>query len=536
MTAARAGIMAYNQAALVALDENWDAYGARLSRYQMFEHYYANTVYSRLALSSASHKHLESLYKHIRAIYNPVKRQNDLLVSYVYGGSLDMEHLSGGAIPLVFDNKALQGALRNVYTWSRWSEQKSLFVRQGALYGDVGLKVVDDRAAQKVRLEVLHPSKIKAVDTNSVGDVKAVVIEYEITAPPSASVLLPDRMTWTPDKSYTYTEMIDAQRFQTLRDGKPFAYYADASGALVSEWSNEYGFVPLVLAKHADMGFEWGGNAFHSALRKIDEINDSASILNDQVRKSVNALWYFAGVRANTELVASTDDRDKVPAIYGPAESQPFAMVFPLDIPGASANIRDMLMELERDMPELALQRVREQGGSFTAPGIRAAYSDAIGRIQEARGNYDAAFVRALQMAVSVGGVGGYRGFESFSLASYASGEIDMHVLDRPVIADSLSSQDRLTALASVSGQPPPIQRLMLKELAYSAAEIEDVVTAAQEAAEVAQRNAVRGAVEALLGTPTNDEEQANDQAQIPSGVVAPTANAITTIVDGAAG
>jgi hypothetical protein len=460
-----AGWSAYNQAALAPTDaDHWDAYSARQFRYRHYEHYYHNTIYSALAAQAASHRQREKLYKHIRAIYNPVARQNDLLVSAVYGGSLDLEHLTGGAIPLLFDHPALPEALRRVFVWSRFGEQKSLYVRFGALYGDVALKVVDDVERRKVRLEVLHPGALKQVTLDAVGNVKRAVIEY-----PDADA------DGTP---FVYTEIIDGDSFQTFRDGSPHAFAHDAAGQPVARWDNPYGFVPLVIAGHKATGRIWNANAFGHALRKIDEVNDLASLIHDQVRKSVSTLWYFAGVRAPTEMTAAVEDKDALPALYGPADSQPHAMIADAPIGEALAALRELLAELERDMPELALQRIREQGGSFSAPGVRAAYSDAIGRITEVRGSYDHALVRALQMAVSIGGFRGWRGFARFGLSSYAAGDLDMLIRDRPVIGDSLSVSERLAALARVAEQPPAIQRLMLRELDYGDAEIAAVTGA----------------------------------------------------------
>lgn len=480
MSASRAFLNAFNERALVP-DElfDWDEYASRLFRYHHYESYYQNTIYSTLSTYAQQHKNKYGLYQHTRGVYNPVARQNNLLVSSIYGGSIDFEHMTGGAIPLVFDNAALEEALRNVFIWSRFNELKSLYVRWGANLGDVALKIVDDRQAQKVRMEILHPGKIRDAEFDSVGNVKAVTIEYERDeeTPPGQPTRFGILSAVSTPKTYLYTERITQEKFETFKDGEPFAYYNDANGNPTPAWDNEYGFVPLVIANHKETGLRWGANSFHNVTRKIDEVNDFASLLNDQVRKSVNVLWYFAGVRQASQLEASSSVRDEVPAIYGPPESQPHAMIANLPIDQALAALQEMLSELERDMPELALQRIRESTGAQTAPGVRAQYSDAIGRITEARGNYDAALVRGLQMAVSVGGYNRYDGFAGFDLNSYDAGELDFYIKDRPVIGDSLSVTERLTVLGSVGDKPAAIQKLILKELDFSADEIDEVIT-----------------------------------------------------------
>lgn len=450
--AAYMGVRAYDPAALSPGESGvWDTLAARLFRYGHYEHYYHNTIYSALEKSAALHRSREKLYKHIRAIYNPVARQNDLLVSLIYAGALDLETLTGGAIPLWFDNPAAARALRRVLMDSRFASLKSLYVRFGALYGDVGLKIVDELERGRVWIEVIHPALVREIAIDSGGEVEAVTLEYSRAD--------------ADGQPYTYTEIIDRERFRTFKNGAPHAFHADLDGRRVAAWANPYGFVPFVLAGHKPVGGVWSMNAFGHALRKIDEINDLASLLNDQVRKSVNTMWYFAGVRGAGELVAAVDDKDALPAIYAPPDSQPHALIADAPLADALNALRELLAEVERDMPELALQRIRENRGELSAPGVRAAFSDAIGRVSDMRAGYDGALARALRMAVAVGGWRGYAGFESFSLLSEERGDLALMIRDRPVIDESLSVSERLRALASLAGQPEDVRRLMLREL-----------------------------------------------------------------------
>jgi hypothetical protein len=232
------------------------------------------------------------------------------------------------------------------------------------------------------------------------------------------------------------------------------------------------------------MGLKWGAASFHAQYSHIDEVNDAASILNDSIRKAVNPPWYFAGATAGNLSLGSGDDtginkKDELPAIFGPEGSQPYPMVQNIDIAAAGANIDRMLQEIERDMPELALHRLRDSG-NLTAPGVRTAYTDALNKAKEAQGNYDDGYIRAQQMAVSIGGYRGYEGFESFNLESYDNGDLQFYVKPRPVIGDSLSKQERITAFTSMGSAPLPIQRLMLRELDVDETEIEEIIAEQQ--------------------------------------------------------
>lgn len=501
----------FNGRALIPEEQyGWDTFQARAFRYSHNASYYNNTVYSSLIQYAQLHKSAYNLYKHTRGVYNPVSRQNDLLVSYIYGGSINFEHMDTGAIPILSDDEALLEALRQVFAWSRLGELKSLFIRWGAQFGDVVLNVVDDREHQKTRLEVLHPAKIRAAEFDMVGNIQAVTIEYRKTDdPPQPAPGLLGLVTPSVVRPYVYTQTIDKAWFRTFKDGEPHAYVKDANGKPISEWPNEYGFVPMVIANHKETGLHWGEASFHNSRRKIDEVNDFASLLNDQVRKSVNVLWYFAGVQSQAELKPSTDDRDQTPAIYGPKDSQPHAMIANLPIDQALNTLKEILRELEMDMPELALQQVREQSRPLTAPGIRAGYSDAIGRITEARGNYDHALVRALQMALSIGGFNQYKGFEPFDLDSYDAGDIDFTIAERPVIDDTLSKTEKLMALSTVGTQPIEVQKLILKELDYPDEDIQAVTNEAAANKQASAQNAANA-----NGQPSSDPNEAQATQQ----------------------
>lgn len=461
MAAAQAAIYTFNERALVASEDyDWDNVNARLFRYALAEAYYSNIVYRDIATFSGTLKAQHSLYRSIRGVYNPVYRLVEAYGAKVYGGTLDFEDLSAGAIPIRMATPELMDAIKQVWLWSNWQNDKTLYVRTGAKLGDSAIKIVDEPDKGRVRMEVLHPGKIKDITVDAVGNVKAATIEYR-------------QYDAEKDRWFTYTEKItktnpQTVHFATFRDGKPYAFNADTAGNPMPEWDVPYGFIPLVVVHHKNVGMQWGANAFNAARDKIDEINDAASLLNDQTRKAVNVLWYFAGVAGAKELSVSTNtasddkDRDKMPAIYGPADSVPTPMIANVDIAAASEIIAQMLLELERDMPELALHRLRE-GGNLTAPGVRAAYDDAVSRFKEAQGVYDDGLIRAHKMAVTIGGFRGYDGFAGFGLDSYERGDLDHIIAERPVVGDDLSKSEKINALQAA--QAP--SWLILQELGY---------------------------------------------------------------------
>ena len=109
-------------------------------------------------------------------------------------------------------------------------------------------------------------------------------------------------------------------------------------------------------------------------------------------------------------------------------------------------HIDKLLEELERDMPELAMHRLR-MGGQQTAPGVKASYNDAIDRFQEAQGNYDDGLSRAISMGVAIGGFRRYEGFQGYNLETFTSGQQDFYIKSRPVIDDELGKAEKITFL-----------------------------------------------------------------------------------------
>jgi len=478
---------------------------ARFQRYEIWEAYADNEMYS--SGQSMVRKLQNRLYSNIRAVMNAAPRVVDLFAYYVYVGNIDMDHLTGGAIPIVTEDETIKDSIRQVFKWSNWNALKELFVRHGATYGDSFIKVVDDREHKKVYMEPLHPSRVWDMELDNRCNTKSIVIQYQRDEEPdlaNMAVGLNGVDSTSAKQSYTYTEIITKEKFQTFKDGKPFAFYTDANGNPVSEWTNEYGFVPVVAVQHQNTGLKWGANAYWKVIRKIDELNDVSSLLNDQIRKIVIPILKAMGISKKKKADGSSDlefsspsegGKDNLNILYIPKETDLQPVTTQIDVAGVTGVGIGLKGEIEADLPILALQQIRSNGGDLTQPGIEAAYADAIASISTARANYDMGTVRALQMCLTIGGYNGYEGFAGFSLDSYDSGAMEFSIKARPVIAVGISQSEKLTALSSINSMNPALQKVALKELGYS----DDVIDEVTQAAEEATRNAVRGLADSVF-------------------------------------
>lgn len=475
--------------------EDWDNVGFRIVRYQMADAMFHNTVYDKLNIWATKLKDHYRLYKHIRSIYNPVHRYVTLMTAYMFGGEIDFESLTDGALPISADDERIIDGMRQLLIDSRWQQRKSLYARQCSLYGDTFIHVADDRMRQMVYFEVLHPSRVKDITTDPQGNIQYIMIEYT-------------RLD-NDGQPHVYTMVITPEMYQTFRDGEPFAYYADRSGTLLPEWPNEYGFVPVVHVPFDDIGKKFGMTGYASSLPKIHELNDAASLLNDNIRKHVNLGFWVSGGQKGDLKADKTDRHESIMLLYGQAGSTVTPLVSPIDIAGALSNLDSQLREIERDLPSLALQRIRENSSQLTAPGVRTAYSDAIGLIREARGNLGDGIVRASKMALSIGGYNGYDGYQGFDLLSYERDELDFHIRPHPVIADQLTAGEEMTALQSLNTSKRDV--LILRKLNYSDEEIAEIENEEMENRERQTREAI-----ARLSSVIRGDDDDEDDGEMP--------------------
>ncbi len=436
-----AGIKAFREPYLVADLENDSQFSdinARRFRYSLYWAFFENSAYRSIHTWSQKYKIDYGLYRYIRNIYNPAYRLGEFWRTFLMGGTLDPDAGSGekvpSCLPIKTDNEALRPAIAKLWRWSNWQLQKDIMTLYGPVLGDVAIKVIDDTARQKVYLEVVHPMTLSEIDLDSFGNVKAYRID-EIREDPRSNN----------HKTVTYTEIADRiggdlVRYRTYLDGSPYAWNGSSD-----EWNVDYGFIPMVTIQHVNVGLSWGWSELHAARTKIQEVDDLASKFHDQIRKTVDAPWLFAGVdkgsllKKTTETAATSDQpapgREEIPALWGPVGSDVKPLIAPLDLGAVGGEIASSLKELERDYPELQMDIWTVQGDP-SGRALRIARQRPESKVNQRRGAYDDGMVRLHQMAVAIGGHREYGPeFASFSLESYAEGALDHSIGKRSVFA-----------------------------------------------------------------------------------------------------
>jgi len=514
------GLRAFREAYMSAdtLDEEeFGDFDVRKLRYYIYWAFFENTVYrSRIHTWSTSYKKQHALYKYIRSLYNPAFRLGDFWQAHLMGGLLDPLAGDGqaepSALPIIVppentNDVALRAAISQLWKWSNFQSRKDIFTLYGAVMGDTGLRVVDDTKRKKVYLEVIHPGTISDVTLDPFGHVKAYEIQEEREHPDCAG------------RTVTYTEVAERDGrsvvYKTLLDGEPYAW-----NGVAAEWAEPYGFVPVVLCRHNDVGLDWGWSELHPARSKFHEVDDLSSALSDQIRKTVNVIWLFTGQnKPKTPTLTGADSstsrpepgREEINALYASnPQADVKALVAPLNIADTTTYLSMLLERLEEDYPELRYEKLR--AAQVSGEALREARKPVEEKVVQRRTNYDNGLVQAQMMALSIGG---YRKiFPGFGLESFEAGALDHSIGKRSVFTiDPVSELERdklfweVGELAGKAGVP--LSRF-LKLQNWTDEQIAEVV----DSEEYLQKQELRSAALLGLGAMSMEREGEEEAGQ----------------------
>lgn len=442
----RLGLSAFREAFLTSevVDvTDWSDQEARTLRYAINWAQYEQTSYRDVHKWATAYRKQFALYKYIRPIYNPAYRLGEFWKGHLFGGLLDSDAGEKGAMPIATENEALRVAIAHLWKWSRWQVQKDILTVRGTILGDAAVRVVDDTARERVYLDLLHPGHLQFVDRDPFGNVKGYAIRENRPDPRKAA------------RTVVYTEIVSREGenvvYETFLNGEPYAWPDNVDqGQAVSRWTEPYGFVPLVVVQHNDVGLEWGWSELHPIRSKVQEVDDIAAQVSDHARRTVNPDWLASGMTkpATTPHLRGTTDtgadattarpfpgREELKVLYAPTGAKMDALVAKLDLGNVLLHLDGILKEIERDMVELS-QDIHTASGDASGRALRTARQPVITKVVQRRANYDAGMVAAQQMAIAIGGFRGYEGYEGFGLDSYDKGDLDHSIAARPVFEE----------------------------------------------------------------------------------------------------
>ena len=464
---------------------SWDA---RRTRYAILWAFYQNNAYRDIHAWSTLYRTKYGLYKYVRHIYNPTKRLADFWKTHLLGGELAIseEKNAFNTLPIILGDNAkkdLFDSISQLWLDSNWRLKRTLLPLFGVVMGDVGIRIVDDTVRGKVYMQTIHPSTVKDVDLDDLGNVKGYEIVEERQDPDKE------------DRTVIYRETAEREGdlvvYRTYKDDELY-YWGDASDGK-PEWSEDYGFIPMVWLNHNDVGLDYGESELHSKRVTIHALDDLASIIVDHSRKAMQSPKLFAGIKGKAAITPVYSDsytdrpqpgREEMIALYtSNAQAKALSLLEPLDYMGISKVIADINVELEKDFPELRADHVAEEGGGDKASGkaLRVARQATTNKADDLlRPRYDTALVTAHKMALSIGGHRNYEGYDGINLDSFGKGELDHSIGSRPVFdsdpADELELEGKFwdnAAKAKGVGVDLPIY---LKRHGWSEEDINDVV------------------------------------------------------------
>lgn len=439
--------------------------------YSILETYYHNLdVYSDIQAALWE----RGVEEDIRAFRNPANRAVEFYAAKLWPGTLPE------ALPIETDNDSIIPAIHRVWRWSNWSAAKQVAARQMATLGDLFVKVSTNDAIDRVQFEVIHPEHVVEFDVDLRGFLEYARLDFPVIEREGDKAV-----------EYTIVEVWDKERYRRWRKKG----LADADTRRLGTPELEIilrtmgiDFVPIVHAKQRDVGHLRGQGAFTHALDKIDEANRQATRLAQMLFRHNKNVWALQangtdasgrplpaptvnGISASTERLELEDES----FIRLPGNSSLASLVPNLNYAAALAVLQDHMEELQRDLPELAYYQLREMN-QVSGVAVRTLLSDAIDRLLEARGNAEAALVRANQMALTIGKFHELETFREVE-GTFEDGAFEHAFKERDVIPltateESLAEQQDASTLV-IKTQLGLSQREALRELGYTDEDIE---------------------------------------------------------------
>jgi hypothetical protein len=381
-----------------------DRWNQRCAHYQLQRAYYAGTAYDELPELVKALK----LYSGIRQIFGPLRRAVRVDVAKVPGGwAIDPGNPDDGrpAVPA-----EVAAAVRQVRAWSKARATYSRAVLHGAVAGEFGLMVVDDRAAKTAQIVALRPDEV-VTGTLSDGTPFGLIVKPGLA----------DRAG-----RYEYAQLITPTESRTYRNGELHGY----DGRRPEE-PNLLGFVPVLLSPFLAGENGIGENAFAGAAELLNRVNDAASQALDVIQRNAEPLTVFSGVSdVQFDPANNAITLDK-------ADAKAYTLVPNLVIDHALALIDKVLQEFKNVLPQLLFDQLMSRN-DLAYDTVLTLLSELIDHVGDARTHVDDAIEMAERWALIAGQ----------QMGVFAAGlDPALHRLDpdRPVIP------------------PPPGQRIALE-------------------------------------------------------------------------
>jgi hypothetical protein len=303
-----------------------------------------------------------------KPLYNPFGRLREFWGTHLYSGTLDPSGGDGKArpssVPIEADNPALRRPIARVLRTSEWDRRQYTYGLTGAGLGEVGLFSVNDLANDRAYVLPVGPEKITIYEADELG--KGTFYRYEewrddpradYEEDADGNLYVPDRVIYREEGEVMSLRGRPALcEFRTyLVDGTQAVAYAWPGNPESWRWAEPYPFLPLTLVPHVQPhpGCPYGESEAMGIVAKILEIDDVATLIDEAIRKYVDPVWLFSGVRSDQQIEASRG-RDRLPALFsGDPGSKAQALLAAINFADMSGVLDRFKAEILDDKPEL---------------------------------------------------------------------------------------------------------------------------------------------------------------------------------------
>ncbi len=405
----------------------------------------------------------------LRPLRNPANRVVEFYATHLWPGSLDE------AFIIHAERDAIVEPIQQVWEWSNWAARKQVAARWYSLYGDMFIKIAQTADRERVYQQLIAPEYVTEFDTDERGYLTYIRLDVPQTRRDGDDEIEYTRTeVWNkPENSYRLWEHTQGEDTELGQLGTPKEALA------ITEFGID--FVPFVHAKFRDIGEDRGLGCFEHCIDKIDEANRVATRLHQMLFRHHGGTWTVEADivdKANRPIPPpkfekNADDEIELgneTIIPLPSGWHLQSLVPNIQYTAALDILNAHMAELQQDLPELAYYTIREHS-DLSGRAIRLLLSDVIDRVKEARDNAVSCFVRANQMALTIGKVAGVfrRG-----IGSYKAGDFE-HTLELPD-ALPLTEIEQLETLAAKKELFGLATRRLLEEHGYTEDQIAEIL------------------------------------------------------------
>jgi hypothetical protein len=456
------------------------------------------------------------LYKFIRDILGIAHILVEFHTTHTFGGSLDPLMGDGEKVPsampilMSVERPQVREALAMLVKRSNWNTKKDLVSRLGCMLGDVFVQAEDDVRAETVRLQAIHPNRVKRVVKDAEGNIQEYEFEWKELHPLGMHA-----------KTATYNEVCWREGgkvwYRTYLDKKPFAWPTNPYEG-EWEWSMPYDFVPLKHIQHKDVGLGWGEAEVEPAIPGWRELSDLGSCMTDWCRRALHSPHLISGmpgiVRSPSDDI---QDRDTSRFLFASSQNASAkSLLVPLPVGEVCVYLEILRQKQKEDFPEVALQ-VLQTTGTPSGESIRRAREPAGAKVLMRREAYNGPVEAAMKMALSIGGIQGYEGYQGIRESDFDRGVMDFRIGPTPVFGlDPIEAMEeklhKFTAMESAVRAGFPLEFVMT-EFGYTQAEVNRMAGVRDKAAQASLANMRKSQQLALSdlraeeGVPVEDEE-----------------------------